>query len=98
MNQTEAHKLVRNQDAYEYCRKQSMLELTVGDEKWKHYEYAAQAIDKQIPKRVTNTGYVYGYTHHCPSCGHQVEKRAYGIYDKYCHTCGQALDWSEIEA
>lgn len=97
MNQNDMYRMVRYQDACEYCKKQSMLELTVSNDKWKHYEYAAQAIDKQIPKKVIHKGYFYGYTHRCPSCGNQVEKGAYGLNDKYCKTCGQALDWGEEE-
>ena len=58
-------------------------------------ELSVEALEKQIPKKVINLGYFYGYATHCPACKGQVEKRAYGIKDKYCRTCGQALDWSE---
>ena len=94
MSENEVYKLVRNQDALEYCKKQSMLEQMVANETWKHYEYAKKALKKQIPQKVINLGYFYGYAHHCPSCNAQVEKRAYGVNDKYCRECGQALDWS----
>ena len=56
-------------------------------------ELAIDALEKQIPKKVIADGYFYGHAHHCPSCNVQVEKRAYGINDKYCHECGQALEW-----
>lgn len=92
MDKNEIYQLVRNQDALEYCKKQSMLEQMVGDEKWKHYEYAAKALKKQIPKRVkhiesTTDGHLLGY---CPSCILKVLDE-----NKFCYECGQALDWSE---
>lgn len=58
-------------------------------------ELAIEALTKQSQKKVINLGYFYGHVHHCPSCNAQVEKRAYGVNDKYCRECGQALDWSE---
>lgn len=51
MNKDEAYIVVRNQDSLEYCKKQSMLEQMVGNEVWKHYEYATKALKKQIPKK-----------------------------------------------
>ena len=51
MNEYTMYKLIRNQDALEYCKKQSMLEQMVGNEVWKHYEYAAKALNKQIPQK-----------------------------------------------
>lgn len=56
---------------------------------------SVEALEKQIPKKVVNRGYFYGYTYHCPVCESQVEKHAYCDNDQYCRTCGQALDWSE---
>lgn len=51
MNEDTMYKLIRNQDALEYCKKQSMLEQMVGNEVWKHYEYAAKALKKQISQK-----------------------------------------------
>lgn len=51
MNNKKAYIEVRNQDALEYCKKQSMLEQIVGNETWRHYEHAAMALKKQIPKK-----------------------------------------------
>ena len=100
MNENEAYQLVRNQDALEYCKKQSMLEQMVGNEKWRHYEYAAKALEKQIPQKpfFWEEKYYYSPTpnddwgYECPCCGN----RDIDYPEHHC-ICGQALDWSEIE-
>ena len=98
MNQNETYLLVRNQDALEYCKKQSMLEQMVGDEKWRHYEYAAKALGKQIPKQpnIWEERYYFFPTpnddwgYECPCCGN----RDIDYPEHHC-ICGQALDWSD---
>ena len=100
MDKNEIYQLVRNQDALEYCKKQSMLEQMVGNESWKHYEYAAKALKKQIPKQPNfwEEKYYYSPTpnddwgYECPCCGN----REIDYPEHHC-ICGQALDWSEIE-
>lgn len=54
------------------------------------------ALEKQIPQKVINRGYLYGYANHCPTCNGLVYEGAYGKKANYCPECGQALDWSEI--
>lgn len=63
-------------------------------------EIATSAIGKQIPKNpiqrtFINDSGVEGYYYICPCCGREY----YGIYSEanFCHDCGQALDWSDIE-
>ena len=54
---------------------------------------AADALEKQIPKKpimikdVAETYYI------CPECEWEVDK----FDDKYCSDCGQKLDWSSEE-
>ena len=55
---------------------------------------AIEALEKQIPQKVINMGYFYGYACHCPACNKMVTNSS-GIKGSYCYHCGQALDWSE---
>ena len=55
------------------------------------FETAIEALEKQIPKKVTKSV--------CPSCNRiflfrHGEKRK----GDYCDNCGQALDWSDTNA
>ena len=55
------------------------------------FETAIEALEKQIPKKVTKSA--------CPSCNRLFlfrhgEKRK----GDYCDNCGQALDWSDDNA
>ena len=91
----EARKIVRLEDALEYCKKQSMLEQVVSSENWKHYSAAADALEKQIPKHYE----LWNNQCSCPNCN-----KLFGSYDQlktlihwempYCKFCGQALIWS----
>lgn len=48
--------------------------------------------ERETPKKVTVDT---KYNTHCPVCG---EIQVFGYYDvnnKYCTSCGQALDWSD---
>lgn len=58
-------------------------------------QLSIDALEKQIPQKVINEGYFYGYTHRCPACNSHVDEGSYGTKPKYCNECGQALDWSE---
>lgn len=74
---------VRYDESFEY-------ELTSYDVDW--LEKAKDAVEKQIPKKVTIDQYDDGtYSYICP-CGAEVEEN-----QAYCDTCGQALDWSDTE-
>ena len=94
MKNNEAYKLVRNQDALEYCKKQSMLEQMLGNDTWRHYEYAAKALEKRIPKKPVFYTSWFSDAPNCPSCGVFL-----GIphidNDMFCNKCGQAIDWSD---
>ena len=100
MNNNKIYATVRNQDALEYCKKQAMLEQMVGNESWRHYYYAVDALEKQIPKRpdIWDNKYYFSPTpnddwgYECPCCGN----RDIDYPEHHC-ICGQALDWSEIE-
>ena len=57
---------------------------------------AIKAIDKQIPKKpkLHRKFEVLGIIHEiylCPSCGAMLDN------EDYCMSCGQALDWQEVE-
>lgn len=59
---------------------------------------AIQALEKQIPKKVT---YDYGLNEtRCPECktifGYAEEGEDDEYYAPYCYECGQCLDW-EVE-
>ena len=72
-----------------------MIEIAIADVEWNYpmeyaiaFETAIDALEKQIPKKVTKSV--------CPSCNRiflfrHGEKRK----GDYCDNCGQALDWSE---
>ena len=64
---------------------------------------AIKALEKQIPKKLKTTEVGrFGLVFLCPSCENQIamiwdsvlQKGKYK--QKYCHYCGQALDWSEL--
>ena len=55
-------------------------------------EFALQALEKQIPKKVKNiTITLYYKQGRCPNCN-ALLKNTMNIF---CSDCGQALDWSE---
>lgn len=72
---------------------------------------ALEAVDKQIPKKpvISTHKYIDGDTNeegifrlkHCPCCWENRELSYFDslvdINKKYCHRCGQALDWSDTE-
>lgn len=71
------------------------IQVAIAEVEWEYpldysiaFETAIEALDKQIPKKVTKSA--------CPSCNRiflfrHSEKRK----GDYCDNCGQALDWSE---
>lgn len=69
-------------------------------------ELAISALEKQIPKKPIQANYIVKvngvYTlldenefTKCPSCTYKDIEVKHG--QKYCHICGQALDWSDTE-
>lgn len=52
----------------------------------KAYSVALNALEKQIPKKLKDDGWLY-----CPICGRDVLMDRFN----YCPDCGQALDWSD---
>ena len=74
------------------------IQVAVAEVEWNYpldysiaFETAIEALEKQIPKKVTKLA--------CPSCNRfflfrHSEKRK----GDYCDNCGQALDWSDNNA
>ena len=65
---------------------------------------AIKALEKQIPKKPIVNSEIYHYVDYeelfCPCCKSRIIARLDGEFiagkkQKYCHECGQALDWSE---
>jgi len=89
----EAKRIVRLEDALEFCKKQSMLEQVVGKEEFKHYSVAADAIEKQIPTQpysrdLWELGTAEGYS--CPCCGYDFPVN---YFEPHCCKCGQAIKY-----
>lgn len=70
-------------------------------------DLGADAIEKQIAKKViipsTDLGRYY-HQESCPNCKKEFSVRICGYKFKdvigktnYCHNCGQKIDWSEVE-
>jgi len=55
----------------------------------------SKALEKQIPKKpVLDAIFPSGVKWYlCPACNHNGIEKVGG----YCHSCGQALDWSDTE-
>ena len=57
-------------------------------------DMAIQALEKQIPKKVKNSGERIPFEWYCPTCGEILCDDGYKDTDiKYCEQCGQVLDW-----
>ena len=86
----EAKRIVRLEDALEFCKKQSMLEQVVSNEDWKHYSVATNAIEKQISKKPVfdKDGCLV-----CGNCGSYFGIRTEtNFIEGYCWECGQKID------
>ena len=58
------------------------------------YGMAIQALEKQTPKKVKNSGERIPFEWYCPTCGEILCDDGYKDTDiKYCDQCGQLLDW-----
>lgn len=55
-----------------------------------------EVAEKQIPKKIKISEYEsFGLFFFCPNCGVNIGN---GLYkQKYCHNCGQALDWEDVK-
>ena len=59
-------------------------------------QIAIQALEKQVPRKVKNSGDRIPFEWYCPSCGELLCDDGYkDTYIKYCEHCGQKLDWSD---
>lgn len=64
----------------------------------------ANALEKQTPKKL-KVGKVgrFGFRFICPNCEENIAMVWYSIWkeglfkQKYCHNCGQALDWEGVK-
>ena len=57
---------------------------------------AIQALEKQVPIKVKNSGESIPFEWYCPDCGELLCDDGYkDTYIKYCEHCGQKLDWSD---
>ena len=74
------------------------IQVAIAEVEWEYpldysiaFETAINALEKQIPKKVTKSV--------CPSC-HRIFLFRHGEKRKgdYCDNCGQALDWSDNNA
>lgn len=76
-----------NEEAYKYIKERYESHLFNAEENYA-IMVAIEALEKQIPKKVTNQeGY---YFPPCPSCG---RKSAFVGKNNYCEVCGQRLVW-----
>ena len=56
---------------------------------------AIQALEKQVPMKVKNSGERIPFERYCPACVELLCDDGYkDTYIKYCEHCGQKLDWS----
>lgn len=60
-----------------------------------HEKFVLGCIEKQIPKKpILDCIFPSGIKWYlCPACNHNGIEKVGG----YCHSCGQALDWSDTE-
>ena len=59
---------------------------------------AIQALEKQVPMKVKNSGERIPFEWYCSTCGELLCDDGYkDTYIKYCEHCGQKLDWSDEE-
>lgn len=89
------------------------IEIAIAEVEWEYpmeyavaFETAISALKKQIPKKPIQANYIVKINGvdilldeneftKCPSCTYKDIEVKQG--QKYCHICGQALDWDNIE-
>lgn len=87
------------------------IEVAIAEVEWNYpmdyavaFETAISALEKQIPKKPIQANYIVkvngvdtlldeNESTKCPSCTYKDIEVKHG--QKYCHICGQALDWSD---
>ena len=78
-------------DNCEYCYSQGNF----GEQK-EAFQIAIQALEKQVPMKVKNSGEGIPFEWYCPACGELLCDDGYkDTYIKYCEHCGQKIDWSD---
>ena len=71
---------------------------TTKDELAEAMRMAIQALEKQVPMKVKNSGERIPFEWYCTACGELLCDDGYkDTYIKYCEHCGQKLDWSDEE-
>ena len=81
---------------------QDVKAVVGGDKETMAMKMAVEAIEKQIPKKLTHEATLYKCCT-CQNCKNGVDeykefavKKARVTYT-YCHHCGQKLDWGDTE-
>jgi hypothetical protein len=73
--------------------------LPFHDDKWsdedkEHILTVTEALERQIPKEIRTEHITRELKrYYCPACNQHY----YDISHKYCHFCGQALDWRDTK-
>ena len=82
----------------EYDKLQEYLEMMNGE--IEAFGKAINALEKQIPKRLTHEATLYECCT-CPNCKNVIDRfekwgeNTVRITYEYCHYCGQKLDWRD---
>ena len=71
--------------AYFKERKAILAAKSFEDEAVEHINTAIEAMKKQVPRTVIESGAVDW--HYCPNCGRVIDQ-----YDEHCMNCGQAVN------
>ena len=79
-----------------YCKEygltvaEALQDSIVQEVEKQHIKNASMvAVEKQKPMKPLEFD---GHWYKCPKCG----KYAGGLKGNYCHSCGQAIDWSDL--
>nr|DAE81997.1 MAG TPA: hydrogenase/urease nickel incorporation protein [Bacteriophage sp.] len=93
MENTDARVLLQHiYNAYGYQISKNFKDNAIRDA----FELADKALEKQIPKKVKNSGERIPFEWYCPTCGEILCDDGYKNTDiKYCEQCGQVLDWRD---
>lgn len=83
------------EEAIEYFRQCDTVKFIltgVGETEFKTIEFKefVEALEKQVPKKPNRFA---GYT--CRECKGRLARQTDLVNQKYCHHCGQAVDWSD---
>ena len=64
---------------------------------WNMCEVSIEALEKQIPKKVSKVTIPRGkHVYKCSECGRMYQS-GFDVGIKHCDSCGQKLDWSVEE-